>query len=178
MYSLIRRIERWMVFVGGACLVAMMLHVSIDVISKYVFNHPVPLTMEMVSYYYMTAVAFLPLAALERKGASLVHVELVYGKMSRRLRTVVLPMALLASAAYCACAGYAAWKPAVRAMRTGTYAGSDIIVSIWPTRFLPVVGFALLALVLLAKAVNVVRHGIESEGEEDLLESVREEGMT
>src|SRR5690606_39539995 len=59
MYSLIRRIERWMIFVGGACLVAMMLHVSIDVISKYVFNHPVPLTMEMVSYYYMTAVAFL-----------------------------------------------------------------------------------------------------------------------
>ncbi|MHA3905028.1 TRAP transporter small permease [Castellaniella sp. WN] len=177
MQTLLDRLERGAVFVGGLALVAMMLHVSFDVIGKFVFNTPLPLTMEMATYYYMTAVVFLPLAALERHGSSLVHVELFYDRLSRRARTVVLPLALSLAAVYCACAGWAAWKPALRAMRSGTYAGSELIVSIWPTRFLPVVGFALLALALLLKTVLILRRGLEAvDRPEDLLETIHEEG--
>lgn len=176
MATLARYLERIFIGIGALALVAMMLHVTADVIFKYMFNSPIPLTMEMVTYYYMAAVAFLPLFALERKGASLVHVELVYSLLSLRVRSVLLPAALLLSAIFCACAAYAAWKPAVKAMQAGTYAGSIFIISIWQARFLPVIGFGLLAVVLVLKAFHTVRNGIHDEDAEDLLESVSLDG--
>lgn len=176
MASLVRYLERIFLFVGALALLGMMLHVTADVLAKYVFNSPVPLTMEMVTYYYMAAVVFLPLFSLERKGASLVHVELVYGMLSLRIRRVLLPAALLLAAIFCACAAYAAWKPAMQALGAGTYAGSVVVVSIWPTRFLPVIGFGLLALTLAIKAFSTIRHGISQDDDEDLLESVTLEG--
>lgn len=176
MASLAKYLERIFMGIGALALVAMMLHVTADVFFRYLFNSPVPLTMEMVSYYYMTAVAFLPLFALERKGSSLVHVELVYDLLSLRVRRVLFPAALLLSAVFCASAAYAAWKPAVKAMQAGTYAGSILIVSIWQSRFLPVIGFGLLAVVLLFKAFHIVRNGIHDEDTEDLLESVLLDG--
>jgi len=176
MTSVVKYLERLFIGVGALALLAMMLHVTIDVTFKYLFNSPVPLTMEMVTYYYMAAVVFLPLFSLERKGASLVHVELVYGMLSHRIRRVILPAALLLGAIFCACTGYAAWKPAVQAFNAGTYAGSVQIVSIWPTRFFPVIGYALLTLALAFKAFSVIRHGIHDEDDEDLLESVSLEG--
>lgn len=176
MVSLARYLERIITGIGALALVAMMLHVTADVFFRYMFSSPVPLTMEMVSYYYMAAVAFLPMFSLERKGTDLVHVELVYGLLSLRVRRVLLPAALLLSAIFCACAAYAAWKPAVKAMQAGTYAGSIFIVSIWQARFLPVVGFGLLAVVLAVKAFQTVRNGIHDEGAEDLLRTVSLDG--
>lgn len=176
MTSIIRCFERLFIGVGALALLAMMLHVTADVVFKYVLHSPVPLTMEMVTYYYMAAVVFLPLFSLERKGANLVHVELVYGMLSRRVRRVMLPAALLLAALFCACAGYAAWKPAMQAFKAGTYAGSLVVVPIWPTRFLPVVGFALLAICLMLKAFNAIRHGIDEEDEEDARQSMSLEG--
>lgn len=157
MNSLNVYLSRILIFFGGIGLVAMMLHVTADVIGKYLFNMPVPLTMEMVSYYYMVAVAALPLAALERKSSSLVHVELVYGQMPVMLRRIVLPVALALAAAYCFSVSYAAWKPAMSAFNVGAYAGSTVTVVTWPTRFFPLIGFGALALVLALKVVVLVR---------------------
>ena len=42
--------------------VLMMLHVTIDVLSRTLFNSPLPGTGEITATYYMIAVAFLPLA--------------------------------------------------------------------------------------------------------------------
>ncbi len=158
--KIFRLLDRILLFVGAVGLILMMLHVSIDVVSKYIFNYPVPLTMEMVSYYYMTAVAFLPLAALERPGSSLVHVEIVYAHMVHRIRRVVYPAALLLAAIYCACGAFAAWKPALSALRVGSYAGSIIVIPTWPSRFLPVAGFAFLAIVLVFKGIDSIRTGM------------------
>lgn len=151
-------LSRLLIFIGSIALLAMMLQVTADVIGRYVFNMPVPLTMELVSYYYMVAVAMLPLAALERKGSNLVHVELVYVRMPARLRRVILPVALALSALYCFSAGYAAWKPAISAFEVGAYAGSSTTTAIWPTRFFPVIGFGVLALVLTMKTIVLVRN--------------------
>lgn len=176
MTAVARTLAGTMNFVGAFALVAMMLHVTADVVSKYLFHYPIPLTMEMVTYYYMTAVAFLPLFSLERKGSSLVHVELVFALLSMRVRRVLLPAVLLAAAVFCACEAYAAWKPAMQAMKAGTYAGSIIIVPIWPTRFLPVIGFGFLTLALVKKAIDCIRHGIHEEDEESALEAMSLEG--
>ena len=53
--------------IAAIALTLMMGHVTVDVAGKYLLNAPVPVTLEMVSNYYMVAVVFLPLAAAERR---------------------------------------------------------------------------------------------------------------
>lgn len=142
--------------IGGACLVAMMLQVTADVIGKFLFSAPVPVTTEMVTYYYMVGVALLPLYSLERGSSSLVHVELVYARMPSLIKRLVYLASLAAAAAYCFALAYSAYKPAMQAFATGTYAGSLYTVIIWPTRFFPIAGFGLLGLVLSAKFILVL----------------------
>lgn len=142
-------------FIGGAAIVVMMLHICADVVLKYTIGVPVPATLEMVSYYYMSAAIFLPFAALERDG-SLVFVEILYDHFGARTRTLFHVLGLSLSVVYCVFLAYAAWSPALRAFSVGSYAGTLTQVSIWPTRFLPVVGFGLLAAMMLAKIVAIL----------------------
>ena len=153
---ILRHLVRAFTVLGALGLVAMTVHVNVDVAGKYLFRAPAPATIEMVSYYYMAAVAMLPLAALERRG-SLVHVDLVYQTLPAPVRRILHPAALFVASAYCAAAAYAAWGPAVRAWSVGAYAGTSVTVITWPTRFLPVVGFGLLAAVLAVKAAGLPR---------------------
>lgn len=153
---LLRQLVGAFTLIGALGLVAMTVHVNVDVLGKYLFSAPAPATIEMVSYYYMAAVAMLPLAALERRG-SLVHVDLLYQSLPVRVRLILHPAALGVASAYCFAAGYAAWEPAVRAWSVGAYAGTSVTVMTWPTRFIPVAGFGLLAVVLALKAAVLLR---------------------
>ncbi len=45
----------WLACFGG---VLMMVHITIDVIGRVVFNNPFDATIEVVSAYYMVAVSF------------------------------------------------------------------------------------------------------------------------
>ncbi len=146
-------IVRIMSLFAGVGLVLMMLQVNADVVGRYLFTVPVPLTMELVTFYYMPLVAFLPLMALERSPGGLIHVEFFYDFMPVWLRRWIFVFAMAAGAVYCAFAAHAAWGPAVSAFATGSYVGSIYTIASWPTRFVPVVGFALLAVAYAAKFV-------------------------
>lgn len=161
MRGLTRSSIRALDVVAGIGLILMMLQVTADVIGRYLFTMPVPLTMEMVSFYYMTLVAFLPLLALERKPGGMIHVELFYDWMPEGLRRWAFSLAMLLGALYCGIAAYAAWWPAVGAYATGSYVGSIYTIASWPTRFLPAIGFGLLALVYLAKLFAGLRGDVD-----------------
>lgn len=162
----IERLSRIPMILGGLCLVAMMLQVTLDVLGKYLFSSPLPVTAEMVTYYYMVGVAMFPLYALERGAGSLVHVELVYSHLPMLLRRLVRIVSLLCAAIYCFLVAYAAIKPAMQAYNTGTYAGSIYTVITWPTRFFPIIGFALLGLVLSTKLVLALTGRLPEEQSE------------
>lgn len=152
-------IVRIMTLFAGVGLVLMMLQVNADVIGRYLFTMPVPLTMELVTYYYMTLVAFLPLMALERRPGGMIHVELFYGQMPAWLRRWVFVFAMAAGTVYCAFAAHAAWGPAVNAFAAGSYVGSIYTIASWPTRFVPVIGLALLAVAYAVRFVVAIRDG-------------------
>jgi TRAP-type C4-dicarboxylate transport system permease small subunit len=150
---------RVVTLLAGVGLVLMMLQVNADVLGRYLFTMPVPLTMELVTYYYMTLVGFLPLMALERRPGGMIHVELFYGAMPAGLRRWVFVFAMAAGAVYCGYAAYAAWEPAMKAFSAGSYVGSIYTIASWPTRFAPVVGLALLAVAYAAKCLAGIRDG-------------------
>ena len=135
--------------VAGIALLAMMVHVTADVVGKFVFRAPVPVTLEMVSNYYMVAVVFLPLAAVERMGGN-IHVDLIHGRLPRPARRV------LDIAAYALFAGLfwlivtASWDVAMGKLAVGEFIMGSYSIAIWPSRFLvPIGGGLVLALVLV-----------------------------
>jgi len=132
--------------VGALAIVALMLHVVTDVILRNVANSPIPATYEIVTHYYMIALAFIPLAWVE-KGGGMVQVEIVEPILgpkgivwSDRL------VALLSTVIYAALAWFT-WKTAVRNFDTGVFVmAQNTRVPTWPAYFLLPLGFSLAAL--------------------------------
>jgi TRAP-type C4-dicarboxylate transport system permease small subunit len=137
--------------IGTVAITALMLHVVADVVLRNVANTPIPATYEIVTKYYMIALAFVPLAWVERRGG-MVQVEVINGLLgpsalvwSDRL------VAVLSTVIYAALA----WVTFVSAMKTAATGAFVMAQSTrlptWPGFFLPPIGFTLAALVTLTR---------------------------
>ena len=58
--------------IAGVFMVAMMLNIVADVLSKWLLNFPIDGTLEFVANYYMVGLIFLPLAYVQRAGGHIV----------------------------------------------------------------------------------------------------------
>ncbi len=54
---------------GTICIVLMMLHVTADVVGRYLFNAPLTGTIVIVGHYYMIIVVFIALGVAEEKNS-------------------------------------------------------------------------------------------------------------
>lgn len=93
--SVVRTVDRALVIIAAIGLVAMMVHISLDILSSLIFNAPISVTSAIVTNYYMIAVAFLPILAAEYRGnhisVNLLTVLLPEGIQSK-LETLVIAM--------------------------------------------------------------------------------------
>lgn len=148
------RLAQALALLGSLGVLAMLVHVSVDVIARNTIRQPIPATNEIVSRYYMVLIAFLPLAWVERKNA-MISVELLDMVMSPLLRRISDTLvALLATVVYAAIA-WLSWVVAVKNWHIGSFV--DVLgheIAVWPTYFLPPAGFALAALITALRAVQ------------------------
>lgn len=140
---------------AGVALVLMMLHVVADVIMKFVFNLPIPGTLEVVAFYYMVAAVFLPLAYVELKGAH-ITVDLVFDRMPRVLQRVALALGFACSAGFFSILAYQTWLDAVEAYEVGEIVMGAVALPIWPSRFVLPLGFAIIALASIIRLIREV----------------------
>lgn len=151
------RVAQGLALIGSLGVLALLVHVTVDVVTRNLLGRPIPATNEIVSHYYMVLIAFLPLAWVER-GRAMVTVELLDAMLSEPLKRVSdVLVALLATAIYGAIA-WVTWETALSNFRIGSFV--DVLgyrVPIWPTYFLPPLGFVLAGLVTLLRAVQSVR---------------------
>lgn len=145
---------------GAACalLALMMLHVTADVVGRFLFNTPIIGTLETVSYYYMVGAIFLPLAWVERRGEH-IRVDLFAQRLPR---TIQLALYVLACAAGLAFIGMMFWQSLHDAMRSTARAEtimSNFMFYIWPARWFLPVGLGVMALAILLNAIKALRRG-------------------
>lgn len=131
-----------LLFLAGAAIFAMMLHICADVAARMLWGMPLEGTLEYVSTYYMTGCVLGGMAAMQRAGSQVI-VEVFLQKLSparlRRFDTV----ALILTAAYVAFLAWAGMDEAITAMRQNDFLSLpsfDLIV--WPSRWFVPVGFA------------------------------------
>lgn len=151
------RVAQGLALVGSVGVLALLVHVGLDVLTRNLFGRPIPATNEIVSHYYMVLIAFLPMAWVERERA-MVSVEILDPVLSERARLASdLLVALLASAVYVLIA-WVNWRAGLSRWAVGSFV--DVLghrIPIWPTYFLAPVGFLLAALVTLLRAVQSAR---------------------
>lgn len=157
---------------GGLAIALMMLHVTGDVIMRYVFNSPLPGTLTVVTYYYMILATFLPLAFAERRQAH-ISVEIATDMMSRRVRHhlkgwIYLPTALIM--------GLFAWRSLDAGLSAYDLGATQVQgatrIAVWPAYFALPVGAGLMAAMLVLRFLNYLfgfSVGLEDDNADEAL---------
>lgn len=149
------RLCRLLSLVAAAAVLAMMLHICLDVLLRNLFRHSMNSAPEIVARYYMVAIAFLPLGWLHLRD-EMIAVELLDSFLPAGLRRFqTLAIALIGAAIY----GTLTWITLGKALseaRTGSFVEIGTAkLPIWHSYALPPLGFAMatLACALVALAV-------------------------
>lgn len=162
-------LDNLLVAVACAFMVLMTVHVVADIGSRLVFRQSLEATTEVVSYYYMVGIAFLPLLHL-RRSRSMIQVEFFSALFSARVSRVLdVSSDLLLAAWFLLCTWYTA-KLAVHKTGLGEFVDTTVdILRIWPTRWIlpAAMGIAGTYCLLVAWrrcATNAVEEEAASEG--------------
>ncbi|MDF2368523.1 TRAP transporter small permease [Sneathiella sp.] len=135
---------------AGVALVFMLLQISVDVFSKYLFNTPLLWTMDVVASYMMVAIVFIPLAEVERENSH-IRVELLTQGLSSLWHRIVIIFSTLISIFYFTLLTWQTWLDAVDKYKIGEYVMGEAQVTVWPGRFFLPIGYGALLLLLLYK---------------------------
>jgi TRAP-type C4-dicarboxylate transport system permease small subunit len=151
-----RRITGGLALLGAAGVVLMLLHITVYVVMRHVASAPPPATVEIVSYYYMVMIAFLPIAWAERRG-DMITVEVFQHLMPEAVkRWVNVLVALITFAAYIALT-WTTWLVAMREFASRSFVISlSVALPTWPGYFVLPIAFALAAAVALYRAARVI----------------------
>jgi TRAP-type C4-dicarboxylate transport system permease small subunit len=139
-----------LLWVGLAAGFLMMVHVTIDVTGRYVFNRPLDGTTEIVAAYYMVMVAYAPWAWLASRDRHIVAG--MFQHIGSPRFDVWLEIAVKIFTAICVSVfTYQTFLAALRQTRTGeVWLAGTMYIPVWPSRWiLPVSGFLMVTYLVL-----------------------------
>lgn len=143
----------------------MMAHVAVDVTGRVLFNHPFSGTTEVVSAYYMVAVAYMPLAWIAREDDHIV-VELFTRNLSPVRLLILRTVMNLATGGYVFFLGWQTLGSALEEFHANEqWETASGFLPVWPSRFMvPMAGFLMgvfLFLVAFRDAAGLLRRRAE-----------------
>lgn len=172
-YRIVNFLCELLMFLGGVALILLLVHVIADVTSKYLFRSPIPGTIQVVSWYYMVALSYLPVAYVQLRREHLT-VELFTMGLSERGRAFLDGIVGIAGIAYLGLLTRLVFRTAVETTRRGE--SQDIAfwdIPVWPARWILPAAFGLMAVVLLLQAVLDLTYALTGR-KPDLGEPARE----
>ena len=116
-------------------VLAMMVHVTLDVTLKYLINTPIQGTLEITAYYYMVSIVVLPMAFVKLTRQS-IAVDLFYQMMPFAGQVATTAIVLLICAAGYGGLAYISWPDALEAFEKREIVMGTVNIYIWPARFL------------------------------------------
>ena len=153
--SAIRRLSHVTYVIGAVAIGLMMLHVSVHVFFQYVLSDPLPGTMLFVSNYYMVAVTFICLAAVELKGGH-ISVDILFVLLPKKARRFLGCVAYLISTVMFVLLTWQSFLVAEARRAAGTFEIEyGITILIWPSYYLMPIGTGLFACTVLIKLLKL-----------------------
>ena len=151
--NLLSGLTRMASLIGTICVGLMMLHVTVDVIGRYLFNAPLIGTIVIVGHYYMIILVFMALGMAEEKRAH-ISVELLTDLMPRSVQGWLSVFSgLLTTAVFCLLA-IGGFKEAMKKTKYGASMeqGTDMI-DVWQSYWMVPLGAGLIALIAIYKVI-------------------------
>jgi TRAP-type C4-dicarboxylate transport system permease small subunit len=150
-------IIRWLNIgtMAAACvvMVLMMLHITLDVAVRNLFNGQIVGTLEWVAFYYMVALVFLSLGFVEMRNEH-IRVDLFVQMMPKSVQLALYVFACILGLVFFGMLFWQTLSDAIRATQRGEEAMSNFKFLIWPARWALPIGFGG---VLLAITGNLLR---------------------
>ena len=171
---LLARAVKVTTFLGMFAVAIMMLHITADVIGKFMFNAPIPATIALVSNYYMVVVAFLPIAFAETRNGH-ITVEVLTELFPLRTQRHLYSWTYLLSALIFGLLTFRSWGEARTTHEAGTFImeqGTKIIT--WPSYYLLPIGAGLMTLVVIYRWLLYISGAKSGLGEVPTLEKAAE----
>jgi TRAP-type C4-dicarboxylate transport system permease small subunit len=137
-------------------LILMALHVSLDVGLRYIFGKSFTGTLEFVSFYYMVAVVFLPLAYVELQQEH-ISVDVLVGRLPPMVQLIFYIFASTLSLIYFSMLCYQSYLDALSATVRMETAMANFTFYLWPSRWALPIGFAAMFLAILANMIKALR---------------------
>tara|TARA_R110002167_G_scaffold170084_2_gene368073 strand:+ start:914 stop:1459 length:546 start_codon:yes stop_codon:yes gene_type:complete len=140
--------------IGGLAMVMMMAQVTADVLGKYLFNYPIPATLEIVSSYYMVALAFLPLGFVTKHHEHIV-VELFTQGLSPRSLSLITGLSNILAAMYVYTLTWRGMDEAI--YMTGireSWETAILDMQVWPSRWFVPIGCGLMFVYMVLHAID------------------------
>lgn len=146
-----------LVFAGGFAIVLLMLHVVADVTGRYAFNHPLPGSLESVTYYYMVMVTALPFAYVTRHQGQ-IAVEMFTSALPQRWIHLIEAGAGFTMLLYVGALTWKMGQEAVAMTAIGEVhdAGTMQFIT-WPSRWIPPVALAVMSCAVAIRVIEDVR---------------------
>jgi len=152
-----------LMLIAGISIVLMMVHVSADILMKYIFNLPIQGTLEIVSYYYMVGAVFLPLAAVERSHGH-IFVEVFTQRLAPRVVAAIDGFAKTLGVVYVA---ILTWMTGLESVRqTIELEAWDAVffdIPVWPTRWFLTFGCGAMMLYMVLHAFRDIRAAVTGD---------------
>ncbi|HEV7414833.1 MAG TPA: TRAP transporter small permease [Tianweitania sediminis] len=150
--------------IGTVCVVMMMLHVTADVVGRYVFNAPLTGTIVIVANYYMVLLVFFAIGVAEEKRAH-ISVEFLTDMMPQRAQTGFSVLSSALTVAVITIVMIGGYTEAMKKTSAGaTMEQGSSMLSVWQSYWAVPIGAALMGLIALYRMLVLItgwRNGLK-----------------
>lgn len=147
--SAVEKLNGLMLFLAGLTLIAMMLLVNADVAAAWILGQPITNVIEIVAFYLMTAIVFLPMGSAEGHDEH-IKTDVLVQRLRRGVQLLLSVATGVLMAATLAALTWVSIDKAIAATRQGEMMMGTTLIEIWPSRWLLPIGFGLYAVSVLA----------------------------
>ena len=141
-------------YLGMAAVAAMACHVTVEVLSRLAFGRPLTGTIEIVSYFYMVAVTFLPLGNVQTRREHIVA-DAIANMLPKMIRPVTDFVGRLVSIAVGAFLLWGVTDMALRQTRIGEAVRAAYFdIPIWPARWMLTIGLGAMLLMMIVQLLS------------------------
>ncbi len=152
--SVIHRLSTFSGAVAGVIVLVLTIQIAADVLSRNVFNQPIPGTLELTANLFMPLIVFLSLAYAEYAGEH-IRATIIVGSLTGRTALATELIGRIVTLLVVLALTYYAVIGAIYATELRLEVLGAITLPVWPVRILAAVGLMLFAIQLTASIVIV-----------------------
>lgn len=141
---IVRALASWQVDLAAIAAALILLQVSLDLILRYVFAAPIQLSTEIVAYYYLVPLIFLPLMLVELEDHH-ITTDLFFARFPARAQALLLDLGSVLSILLYLLLAWFSLKAAISATHKGEVVMGAQLLPIWPMRWLLPFAFVMAA---------------------------------